>query len=96
MDSHGNPKLILYKFRWVVLICFTLSLVSIGMLGCTCTTTASLVKEIYNLSVFGSNLANFAYSIMYIPGNFISIFVLRRYGVKISIVIGALLFITGA
>jgi len=73
-----------------------LALVSIGMLGCTCTTTANLVKEIYHLSVFGSNLANFAYFIMYIPGNFISIFVLRRYGVKISIIIGTLLFMIGA
>jgi hypothetical protein len=47
LDSHGNPKLILYKYRWVVLTSFTLALVSIGMLGCTCTTTANLVKEIY-------------------------------------------------
>ena len=95
LDSHGNPKLILYKYRWVVLISFTLSLVSVGILGCTCTTTTNLVKEIYDLSVLESNLANSAYLIMYIPGNFLSIFLLRRYGVKISIFIAALLFIIG-
>jgi fucose permease len=66
------------------------------MLTCTCTTTANLVKEIYKLSIFGSNLANMAYFLMYIPSNFFSIFVLGRFGVKISIVIGTLLFMLGA
>jgi fucose permease len=75
---------------------FSLALVSIGMLTCTCTTTANLVKEIYKLSIFGSNLANMAYFLMYIPSNFLSIFVLGRFGVKISIVIGTLLFMLGA
>jgi fucose permease len=65
------------------------------MLMCTCTTTANLLIKIYGLSVLGSNLTNFAYFIMYIPSNFVSIFFLKRYGVKSSVVIGCTLFMLG-
>jgi hypothetical protein len=37
-----------------------------------------------------------AYFLMYIPSNFLSIYVMGRFGVKISIVIGTLLFMLGA
>jgi MFS family permease len=96
LDSHGNPKLILYKYRWVVLISYSLALVSLGMLGSTCTTSASLVKEIYGLSVFGANLANFSYFIMYTPSSLVAIAVFKRYGAKVSIIIGCVFYLIGA
>jgi MFS family permease len=52
MDSQGNPKLILYRYRWVVLLCFGMAQASVGMVSGTCATTASIIKEVYGLSLF--------------------------------------------
>ena len=96
LDSHGNPKLILYNYRWVVLVCFSLALIAVGMLYATCGTVASLLVTVYDLSIFESNFANLVYFIMYVPGNFLAIAVFNKWGLKVCIVTGALFSLTGA
>lgn len=96
LDSHGNPKLILYNYRWAILACYGLALVAVGMLSGTCTTIANLLIKVYGLSMFESNLTNFVFYIMYVPGTFAAMVVLEKYGVKVSIVIGALFLLLGA
>jgi len=79
-----------------VLTCFSLTVLSVGMLAGTCTTISGLLNKVYSLSILQSNLTNFAYQIMYIPFNFVSIAVLNRFGLKVSVVIGSLMMLIGA
>ena len=69
---------------------------SVGMASGTCATTASIVKEVYHLSLFQANLTNLCYFIMYVPGNFMSIAVLNRYGMKATIVTGTVFILIGS
>ena len=66
------------------------------MVSGTCITIASLVKDIYTLSLIESNMSNFVFYVMYIPGNFLSIYILGRWGLKVSIVIGVLFLLIGS
>ena len=78
MDSKGNPKLILYKRRWLMLGYFTFVTIAIGMLTGTCVTIAPIIKEIYGISSLETNFASLLYGIIYVPMNFVSIAVLNR------------------
>lgn len=69
---------------------------AVGMVSGTCAVTATVVKEVYELSLFQANLTNFCYYIMYVPGNFLSIAILNRYGMKVTIVCGTLFILIGA
>ncbi len=80
----------------MVLLCFGLAQASVGMASGTCSVTANVIKEVYELPLFLANLTNFCYYIMYVPGNFMSIAVLNRYGMKVTIVCGTLLIIVGS
>ncbi|TNV72744.1 hypothetical protein FGO68_gene148 [Halteria grandinella] len=95
LDSHGNPKLILYSYRWIVLLCYSLASIAVGMMAGTCTTIASLLTKVYGLSEFESNLTNFVYYIMYVPANFLAIAVLNKWGLKPAITIGTLFVLLG-
>lgn len=96
LDSQGNPKLILYNYRWVVLVVFSLALIAVGMLYGTSGTTAGLLVKVYDLSTFESNFANLVYFIMYVPGNFMAIGTFNRWGLKVCIVTGAIFSLGGA
>ncbi|CDW89422.1 major facilitator superfamily protein [Stylonychia lemnae] len=95
LDSKGNPKLILYKRRWIILLCFSLALIASGMAMGTCVTISPLLKKLYGISAFEANFANLIYLVMYIPFNFVSIIVLKTYGLKVCIIIGAIVTIVG-
>jgi MFS transporter, FLVCR family, MFS-domain-containing protein 7 len=69
---------------------------AVGMVSGTCAVTANVVKEVYELSLFQANLTNFCYYIMYVPGNFMSIAILNRYGMKVTIACGTLFILIGA
>lgn len=73
-----------------------MALVACGIGVGTCVTISPLLKVFYNLSTFEANLASLIYLMMYIPCNFISILVLKIYGLKVSVVIGAILTILGS
>lgn len=86
----------MYSYRWIILTCYSLTIIALGILVGTCTTISGLLVKIYDLSILESNLSNFAYYIMFIPFNFISIAALNRYGIKVSLIIGSLFMLVGA
>lgn len=80
----------------MVLLCFGMAQAAVGMVSGTCAVTSTVIKEVYGLTLFQANLANFCYYIMYVPGNFMSIAILNRYGMKVTIVCGTLFILIGA
>ena len=75
---------------------FCLALVAIGMAVGSCATITPFFKGWYGVSPNEANFANLAYSITYIPFNFVSISVFKRFGLKVSIIIGAIMSVVGA
>eukprot|EP00347_Sterkiella_histriomuscorum_P019206 403342532 len=94
--SKGNPKLILYKRRWIVLTSFSLALVALGQGMATCVTIAPLLMTFYKLTTFEANLANLLYLIMYVPFNFVQIIIQKQYGLRVSVIIGAIVTVVGS
>lgn len=62
----------------------------------TCTTIANLLISSYGLSLFQSNMTNFIFFIMYVPANFLAIAVLKKWGMKVCIVLGTLFLLLGS
>jgi len=75
---------------------FTFATISIGMLAGTCVTIAPLIKDIYDISTMETNFASLIYGIVYVPMNFVSIAVLNKYGLRASVIWGAVLTVVGS
>ena len=69
LNSQGNPKLVLYSYRWVVLTCFSIALIAQGMLAGTYIPITSLLVKAYGLEKGQTSFLNLIFYIMYIPGN---------------------------
>lgn len=85
----------LYSYRWIVLLVFAMATGASGMLSATCITIASLVSRSYNLSTLEANFLNLIYYTAYIPGNFFALWIINRYGLRTSCIIGAMLTMIG-
>lgn len=48
-------------------------------------TTASVVSKIYDVSEIFVQLCALSFLLMFLPGNFISLYVLQRWGLKICV-----------
>jgi len=75
---------------------FCLALVAIGMAVGSCATITPFFKGWYGVSPNEANFANLIYLITYIPFNFVSIFVFKRFGLKVSIIVGVVIAVVGA
>jgi fucose permease len=73
-----------------------MAMIASGMCSATLITIASIVKVEYELSTFVANLNNLLFLIMYLPGNFISILVLNKYGLRMCLICGASLIMIGS
>jgi hypothetical protein len=47
LDSKGNPKLILYTYRWIVLLLYCLSNIAVGVTMMSFGTIAPKVAKLY-------------------------------------------------
>lgn len=49
IDSKGNPKLILYTYRWVILLLYCCSNISVGMMVMSVGPIVPKIVETYNM-----------------------------------------------
>ena len=106
LDSKGNPKLILYSyryycffnkyhkfidFRWVILALFVCSNIGLGMTMMTCGTLSPIVIKIYDVNTLMVNLNSLFFLFMFVPGNFFTIFTIQKYGFRICVIISSMM-----
>ena len=92
IDSHIEDgqaaSLILYKYRWVVLLAFFLSSTATGALTGSLSTNRSIIEEGYKEKdqggLTGDSITNAKYSdlILYFPMNFASIWIIENKGLR--------------
>jgi len=95
LDSRGNPKLILYTYRWIILLLYCLANIAVGITMMSFGTTATVVSKIYDVSEISVQLCALSFLLMFFPGNFISLYVLQRWGLKTCITVGSCLLLLG-
>ena len=90
------PKLILYNYRWVVLVVFGAALIANGMAMATTISISSILSKAYGVPSIVTSMCSLAFYITYIPFNFVSISSIDKRGLKATILIGVGLTLLGA
>jgi len=97
VDSEKAPALILYSYRWVVLASYFLTSAATGLMQGSLSTNRVIVDMIYDdATELSLQIAKYADLPLYLPANFISTWVIERYGLRRCLVIGSVLMLTGS
>lgn len=101
LRTNEAPNLILYKYRWVVLITFAMACMSIG-----CLIGSMNVAIVYRIGessktqpkMVRGDLDWCRYSdlVLYFPMSYLSVFIVEKYGMRACIVIGCFVMIAGS
>lgn len=78
LDSKGNPKLILYSYRWIILLLYCCSNISVGMMMMSVGPIVPKIVDTYDVTAIVPQLCALSFFIMFVPGNFMSLSVLQR------------------
>jgi sugar phosphate permease len=97
IEKDKAPVLILYRYRWLVLISFFLTSAATGVMQASLSTNRAIIDNIYtDANRVLILIAKYADLPLYLPANFISTKVIETYGLRRCIVIGSLLMLTGS
>lgn len=61
----------------------------------TCGTIAKLIMDEYGASNLLVNMCALSFLLMFVPGNFMTIYVINRYGFRKCIIIGSVFIVIG-
>lgn len=86
----SSEKFILYKQRWIVLAIFSLISMTNEIIWISLSSITSIVKEYYGVSYVAVNWLSMIYMLFYVFV-IVATYVLNTYGLKFTIVIGAVL-----
>ena len=86
----SSEKFVLYKQRWVVLAIFSLISMTNEIIWISLSSITSIVKEYYGVSYVAVNWLSMIYMLFYVFV-IVATYVLNTYGLKFTIVIGAVL-----
>ena len=78
-----------YRWRWVVLLIFSLNLAMTNIIWIPSAPIANVVICYYDISLFWVNALSEVYMLVYIPLLFPVVWMLDKYGLKLSLMIGA-------
>ena len=97
LEEHENPGLILYRYRWVVLAAYFLTSAATGSVQGSLSTNRRIIDRLDN-TMDENQLAIAKYSdlVLYLPANFISVWVIDTYGLKACISTGSLIMLAGS
>lgn len=100
LEEGEAASLILYRYRWVVLLAFFLSSTATGLLTGSLSTNRSIIEEGYKNrdGLTDNSITNAKYSdlILYFPMNFASIWIIENKGLKQCISVGCIIMIVGS
>ena len=91
MINMGENKLQIYGYRWIVLLLFMFSNITLQMLWISYASVTSSAVVYYNVDEIMIFLLSALFMIVYIPVTFIASWVIDKYDFKIGCGIGALL-----
>jgi MFS family permease len=86
----------IYKRRWGMLLLFSFLSLTNAMLWITYSPISRFVLEHYNIGVFALNSLSFVYMVVYIPVMYLASWVVDVRGMRLGLIIGALLNCIGA
>jgi len=75
---------------------FSLSLASCGVMQNGFSPVAKIISKIYDCPAILVQLQSLIFIVLYIPVNFVVIYLLKNKGLRFTLVTGALFMITGA
>jgi hypothetical protein len=78
-------KYTLYPFRWLMQAFFTVSMIVSGFLMVGFSPISNTIAKIYDCSQIIVQLQTLLFLIAFIPGNFIVIWVLNKYGLRATV-----------
>lgn len=89
--------MILYRYRWLVLLSFFLSSSSLGSVQGSLSTTKKIILNISDeLDENTINIAKYSDLVIYFPANFFSIWLIENYGLRACICLGSLIMLIGS
>jgi predicted MFS family arabinose efflux permease len=83
--SEIGKKYTLYPFRWLMQAFFTVSMIVSGFLMVGFSPISNTIAKIYDCSQIIVQLQTLLFLIAFIPGNFIVIWVLNKYGLRATV-----------
>jgi FLVCR family feline leukemia virus subgroup C receptor-related protein len=97
VKEEEKPGLILYSYRWVVLISFFLSSAATGSVQGSLSTNRKIIENIKpDLNREVLSMAKYSDLIMYLPANFFSVWLIDRYGLRVCISFGCSVMLLGS
>eukprot|EP00795_Rhopilema_esculentum_P009024 gene9024-16669_t len=93
-----KPKKIykLYKWRWVVLGLFSLISMSNEVIWISLSSITSIVKDYYNVDINAVNWLSMIFGLFFVAFIIPASYLLDKYGLKITIIVGAILDALGS
>ena len=83
MSPNQRAVIILSRYRWIVLLSFFLSSAATGSVQGSLSTTKKIIlniePEIDNDAI---NIAKYSDLLLYLPANFLSVYLIENYGLK--------------
>jgi hypothetical protein len=95
-DKFAPPVFRVYSYRWLIVLFYGLGCVSQGFLMVGFSPISKNIAEAYKIEQFYIDTCVILFLIMYIPGNFISVYCLDKFGIGLSIFCGGFLTMFGA
>ena len=97
VEDDDKLGLILYKYRWVVLISFFLSSAATGSVQGSLSTNRKIIENIKpDLTGELLSMAKYSDMIMYFPANFFSVWLIDRFGLRMCISFGCSVMLLGS
>jgi len=97
LKENEKPVIILYKYRWLVLISFFLSCAATGAVQGSLSTTRKIIENIDpDLNQEVINYAKYSDLLIYLPANFLSVYLMDNYGLHICIGTGSIFMLSGS
>jgi sugar phosphate permease len=95
--NNENPGLILYRYRWVVLIAYFLTSAATGSVQGSLSTNRKIIDRL-EPTLNESDLAIAKYSdlVLYLPANFLSVWMIEKYGLRFCISFGSCVMLIGS
>lgn len=96
LSKDQKPSLILYRYRWVVLFSYFLSSSAVGaVLGSLGTNRGIFDKASSSMEIWTLDISKYSDLIMFLPMNFLSIWITENKGLKPCINVGCFIMIVG-